>query len=87
MVYVGMDVHRKRTQVAVMDEGGEELSNRNFCNDPAEFVPMLMTLERLPFRVDVIQTDIQTQSRSIILGSGGRRDEDWRDRRPPAVVA
>ena len=45
MVYVGMDVHRKRTQVAVMDEGGEELSNRNFRNDPAEFVPMLMTLE------------------------------------------
>ena len=36
MVYVGMDVHRKRTQVAVIDERGEELSNRNFRNDPAE---------------------------------------------------
>ena len=45
MVYVGMDVHRKRTQVAVMDDRGEELSNGNYRNDPAEFAPMLMTLE------------------------------------------
>jgi transposase len=45
MVYVGMDVHRKRTQVAVVDERGEELSNRNFRNDPAELAPILMTLE------------------------------------------
>lgn len=45
MVYVGMDVHRKRTQVAVIDERGEELSNRNFRNDPEELAPMLMTLE------------------------------------------
>lgn len=45
MVYVGMDVHRKRTQVAVIDERGEELSNRNFRNDPAELGPVLMTLE------------------------------------------
>jgi len=28
MVYVGMDVHRKRTQVAVMDERGTEILNR-----------------------------------------------------------
>jgi transposase len=45
MVYVGMDVHRKRTQVAVIDESGEELSNRNFRNDPTELGPMLLTLE------------------------------------------
>jgi hypothetical protein len=45
MVYVGMDVHRKRTQVAVIDERGEELSNRNSRNDPAELSPILMTLE------------------------------------------
>lgn len=45
MVYVGMDVHRKRTQVAVVDEGGEELSNRNFSNDPADLTPMLMTVK------------------------------------------
>jgi transposase len=29
----------------VIDDRGEVLSNRNFRNDPAEFVPMLMTLE------------------------------------------
>jgi transposase len=45
MVYVGMDVHRKRTQVAVIDERGEELSNRNFPNDPAELAPALMMLD------------------------------------------
>jgi hypothetical protein len=45
MVYVGMDVHRKRTQVGVIDERGEEISDRNFPNDPGERAPMLMTLE------------------------------------------
>jgi hypothetical protein len=28
-VYVGIDVHRKRSQVAVIDQGGEVLANRN----------------------------------------------------------
>src|SRR5260221_6635 len=28
-VYVGIDVHRKRSQVAVIDSGGERLANRN----------------------------------------------------------
>src|SRR5260221_11303463 len=28
-VYVGIDVHRKRSQVAVIDSGGEVLANRN----------------------------------------------------------
>lgn len=32
MVYVGIDVHRKRSQVAVLDEGGTQLSNRNYEN-------------------------------------------------------
>jgi len=31
-VYVGIDVHRKRSQVAVIDEGGEVLANRNVPN-------------------------------------------------------
>jgi len=31
-VYVGIDVHRKRSQVAVVDEGGEVLANRNVPN-------------------------------------------------------
>jgi transposase len=31
-VYVGIDVHRKRSQVAVVDQGGEVLANRNVPN-------------------------------------------------------
>ncbi len=45
-------------------------------------------LERLPCRVEMIQTDIQTRLTSLqILGSSGRRDEDRRDRRPSIAVA
>jgi transposase len=43
-VYVGMDVHRKRSQVALLDEHGTQLLNRNLPNDPAELVPVLGTL-------------------------------------------
>ena len=31
-VYVGIDVHRKRSQVAVIDQDGEVLANRNVTN-------------------------------------------------------
>jgi transposase len=31
-VYVGIDVHRKRSQVAVIDGKGEVLANRNVPN-------------------------------------------------------
>ncbi len=31
-VYVGIDAHRKRSQVAVIDSGGEVLANRNVPN-------------------------------------------------------
>ena len=31
-VYVGIDVHRKRSQVAVVDQAGEVLTNRNVTN-------------------------------------------------------
>jgi len=31
-VYVGIDVHRKRSQLAVIDSGGEVLANRNVPN-------------------------------------------------------
>jgi transposase len=40
-VYVGMDVHRKRSQVAVLNDAGDELRNRNVPNDPAQLVPIL----------------------------------------------
>ena len=43
-VYVGMDVHRKRSQVAIVDEAGDEQRNRNVPNDPAKLVPILGAL-------------------------------------------
>src|SRR6266487_7047038 len=44
-VYVGIDVHRKRSQVAVIDAGGEVLANRNVPNG-AE--PILKVIGSLP---------------------------------------
>src|ERR671913_133498 len=43
-VYVGMDVHRKRSQVAVVDDTGAAQRNRNVANDPAQLVPILGVL-------------------------------------------
>jgi transposase len=37
-VYVGMDVHRKRSQVALVDAHGVQLANRNLANDSAELL-------------------------------------------------
>jgi len=44
-VYVGIDVHRKRSQVAVVDQSGEVLTNRNVPNG-AE--PILKVIGGLP---------------------------------------
>jgi hypothetical protein len=43
-VYVGMDVHRKRSQVAIVDDAGVPQHNRNLANDPAKLVPVLGAL-------------------------------------------
>jgi len=51
MVYVGMDVHRKRTQVAILDEEGSELANRNVDNGSVE---MRMVLDSLPAGTPVV---------------------------------
>jgi transposase len=40
-VYVGMDVHRKRSQIAVLDQHGVQVLNRNLPNDPAELLTVL----------------------------------------------
>lgn len=45
MVYVGIDVHRKRSQVAVLDEGGTQLFNRNFENCSRDLREVLDELE------------------------------------------
>jgi hypothetical protein len=44
-VYVGIDVHRKRSQVAVIDQDGEVLANRNVPNGVA---PILGVIGGLP---------------------------------------
>ena len=44
-VYVGMDVHRTRSQVALVDEHGGQLLNRNLPNDSAELTSILGRLE------------------------------------------
>jgi transposase len=37
MVYVGIDLHRKRSHVAVVDEHGRQLLSRRLVNDPERF--------------------------------------------------
>lgn len=44
MVYVGMDVHRKRTQVAIVDDRGEQLLNRNVANGSPELTEILASV-------------------------------------------
>jgi len=44
-VYVGIDVHRNRSQVAVIDQGGEVLANRNVPNGVK---PILSVIGGLP---------------------------------------
>jgi transposase len=41
MVYVGMDIHRKRSQVAILTEQGEEVLNRNVSSLPGEIAAVL----------------------------------------------
>jgi hypothetical protein len=40
-VYAGMDLHRKRSQVAIVDDAGVQQRDRNLPNDPAKLVPVL----------------------------------------------
>jgi transposase len=39
-----MDVHRKRSQVAIVDDAGVQQRNRNLANDPAKLTPVLGAL-------------------------------------------
>jgi transposase len=43
-MYVGMDVHRKRSQIAIVDDAGDQQRNRNVPNDPTKLVPILGAL-------------------------------------------
>ena len=45
MVYVALDVHRRSTQIAALDEDGHELFNRNVPNDVEKLGDVLVGFE------------------------------------------
>jgi transposase len=44
MVYVGIDLHRNRSQIAVLDGEGRELLSRRIVNEPSTFLELLGAL-------------------------------------------
>jgi transposase len=44
MIYVGIDLHRKRSQIAALDEAGRELLSRRVANDPEALKAILAEL-------------------------------------------
>src|ERR671935_12737 len=44
MIYVGIDLHRKRSQIAALDEQGTELLSRRVANDPEGLKAILAEL-------------------------------------------
>ena len=44
MIYVGIDLHRKRSQIAALDEGGTELLSRRVANEPQALKAILAEL-------------------------------------------
>ena len=45
MIYAGIDVHRKRSQVSLIDGDGKELLNRNVDNGSGAMLDILEDLE------------------------------------------
>jgi len=48
MVYVGIDLHRKRSQVCAIDEDGAQLLSRSVDNDPEALLSLLANLGERP---------------------------------------
>jgi predicted NBD/HSP70 family sugar kinase len=44
MIYVGIDLHRKRSQIAALDEQGRELLSRRVANEPEALKAILAEL-------------------------------------------
>jgi transposase len=51
MVYVGVDLHRKRSHVVVLDPAGQVVLSRRIGNAPVEFLPIFGELEPQPIEV------------------------------------
>jgi transposase len=43
--WVGIDLHRSRSHVAVLDDGGRELLSRRIVNDPQTFLALLAEVD------------------------------------------
>ena len=48
MVYVGIDLHRKSSQLCALDEAGEQLLSRRVVNEPAALLAVLAELPEPP---------------------------------------
>jgi transposase len=57
MVYVGVDLHRKRSHVVALDPTGEVMLSRRIGNAPAEFLRIFGELEPAPIEVVFEATD------------------------------
>src|SRR5262245_52174884 len=54
MIYVGIDLHRKRSQIAALDEQGNELLSRRVANEPEALKAILSELgDELQVALDV----------------------------------
>jgi transposase len=51
MVYIGVDLHRKRSQLAALDEDGELLFNRSVASEPDAFLRVFGELAPQPIEV------------------------------------
>jgi transposase len=51
MVYVGVDLHRKRSHMVALDPTGEMVLSRRIGNAPAEFLRLFGELEPQPIEV------------------------------------
>ena len=85
-VRVGPDVHRRRTQVAALDEEGHELFNRNVPNDVEKLGDVLVGFEPGPrwcSRRPVAVVDSGAAARDGLRGAHGPPDRVPGDRLGP----
>lgn len=79
MVYAAIDVHRKRSQLAVVDEQGNELSNHNYDNASEELRAALEELEpgtKVAFEASSwsMNGSLQSRRRSALTRSSPTRE-------------
>lgn len=75
MVYAAMDVHRKRSQLAIVQDDGVQLLNRSVLNRREDLVPLLQRLEPRKLR-QALNNLVRT--RSSTLRKPRRYRCDWR---------